>query len=84
VRQRGRKDKNLPLREVSEQIPMKKYALNKIELGYVSCKLTTLKLIADVLSVDIKTFYNLVQCNQKENKGYQTNHQLGVFYKGKC
>lgn len=41
---------------VAAMIPMKAEALRRIEKGYVAPHVTTLKLIADALQVDIKDF----------------------------
>lgn len=51
-----RKLRHLSQREVAALIPMKEDALRKIERGYVSPLLITLKRIADALEVDIKVF----------------------------
>ena len=51
-----RKLRSMTIGDVAEKIPMKEYALNRIELGYCSCNLSTLKRIADCLDVDIKIF----------------------------
>ena len=51
-----RHERGLTLKQVSAEIPMKLYAYNKIELGYVSCRLLTLKRISEVLQVDIRDF----------------------------